>query len=85
METVRSWTEAKLHEGGFRNQQRSERKQDRKRNASKFCEFHGKVGHSIDECMHLKRPIKEMLKAGKLSYLIKELNQSNEKDQADYL
>nr|GEX61068.1 reverse transcriptase domain-containing protein [Tanacetum cinerariifolium] len=79
--------------GGFRNQQRSERKQDRftlltktpkeilaldkgkfkppppmttpieKWNASKFCEFHGKVSHITDECMHLKRQIEEMLKA----------------------
>ncbi|GJX14817.1 reverse transcriptase domain-containing protein [Tanacetum coccineum] len=53
-----------------------------KRNASKFCEFHGEVGHTTDECMHLKRQIKEMLKAGKLSHLIKELKQSSGKDQA---
>ncbi|GJV87637.1 hypothetical protein Tco_1531575 [Tanacetum coccineum] len=53
-----------------------------KRNASKFYEFHGEVGHTTDECMHLKRQIKEMLKAGKLSHLIKELKQSNGKDQA---
>ncbi|GKB71793.1 reverse transcriptase domain-containing protein, partial [Tanacetum coccineum] len=88
--------------GGFRNQERSERKQDRftlltktpkeipppmttpveKRNASKFCKFYGEVGHTTDECMHLKRQIEEMLKAGKLSYLIKGLKQSNGKDQA---
>ncbi|GJV65636.1 hypothetical protein Tco_1476464 [Tanacetum coccineum] len=79
---------------GFRNQQRSERKQDRftlltktskeimaldkgkfkppppmttpveKRNASKFCEFHREVGHTTDECMHLKRQIEKMHKAG---------------------
>ncbi|GKA35598.1 hypothetical protein Tco_0722089 [Tanacetum coccineum] len=53
-----------------------------KRNASKFCEFHGKVGHTTDECMHLKRQIEEMLKAGKLSHLNKELKQNNGKDQA---
>ncbi|GJS31933.1 reverse transcriptase domain-containing protein [Tanacetum coccineum] len=53
-----------------------------KRNASKFCEFHGEVGHTTDECMHLKRQIEEMLKAGKLSHLIKELKQSNGKDQS---
>ncbi|GJU41547.1 hypothetical protein Tco_1194504 [Tanacetum coccineum] len=53
-----------------------------KRNANKFCEFHGKVGHTTDECMHLKRQIEEMLKAGKLSHLIKELKQNNGKDQA---
>nr|GEW38080.1 reverse transcriptase domain-containing protein [Tanacetum cinerariifolium] len=53
-----------------------------KKNASKFCEFHGEVGHTTDECMHLKRHIEEMLKAGKLSHLIKELKQNNGKDQA---
>ncbi|GKF81026.1 hypothetical protein Tco_0239628, partial [Tanacetum coccineum] len=53
-----------------------------KRNASKFCKFHREVGHTTDECMHLKRQIEEMLKAGKLSHLIKELKQNNGKDQA---
>ncbi|GKB97667.1 hypothetical protein Tco_0983804 [Tanacetum coccineum] len=53
-----------------------------KRNASKFCELHGKVGHTTDECMHLKRQIEEILIAGKLSHLIKELKQNNGKDQA---
>ncbi|GKB65135.1 reverse transcriptase domain-containing protein [Tanacetum coccineum] len=92
--------------GGFKNQQRPEKRQDRfakeilaldkgkfkpsppmttpveKRNASKFCEFHGEVGHTTDECMHLKKQIEEMLKAEKLSHLIKELKQNNGKDQA---
>ncbi|GJW63005.1 hypothetical protein Tco_0114889 [Tanacetum coccineum] len=53
-----------------------------KRNASKFCEFHEEVGHTTDECMHLKRQIEEMLKTRKLSHLIKELKQSIGKDQA---
>ncbi|GJY64580.1 reverse transcriptase domain-containing protein, partial [Tanacetum coccineum] len=44
-----------------------------KRNASKFCEFHEELGHTTDECMRLKRQIEEMLKAEKLSHLIKEL------------
>ncbi|GJX93216.1 hypothetical protein Tco_0347802, partial [Tanacetum coccineum] len=52
-----------------------------KRNTSKFCEFHEEVGYTADECMHLKRQIEEMLKAGKLSHLIKELKQNNGKDQ----
>ncbi|GKE38776.1 hypothetical protein Tco_1462181 [Tanacetum coccineum] len=52
-----------------------------KRNHAKFCEFHGEVGHNTDECMHLKKQIEEMLKAGKLSYLIKELKQNNGKEQ----
>ncbi|GJZ14507.1 hypothetical protein Tco_0550184 [Tanacetum coccineum] len=50
-----------------------------KRNHTKFCEFHGEVGHNTDECMHLK--IEEMLKAGKLSHIIKELKQNSGKEQ----
>nr|GEX00890.1 reverse transcriptase domain-containing protein [Tanacetum cinerariifolium] len=52
-----------------------------KLNHAKFCEFHGEVNHNTDECMHLKKQIKEMLKAGKLSHLIKELKQNNGKEQ----
>ncbi|GKC55170.1 hypothetical protein Tco_1077915 [Tanacetum coccineum] len=53
----------------------------KKRNHAKFCEFHGEVGHNTDECMHLRKHIEEMLKAGKLSHLIKELKQNNRKEQ----
>ncbi|GKA88921.1 RNA-directed DNA polymerase, eukaryota, reverse transcriptase zinc-binding domain protein [Tanacetum coccineum] len=97
--------------GGFRSQQKPERKQDRftlltktpkeifalekgkfkappsmttpveKRNYTKFCEFHGEVRHTTDECMHLKKQIEEMLKAGKLSHLIKEIKQNSGKEQ----
>ncbi|GJV08072.1 reverse transcriptase domain-containing protein [Tanacetum coccineum] len=46
-----------------------------KRNNNKFCEFHGEVGHNTDECMHLRRQIKELIKAGKLSHVINKLKQ----------
>ncbi|GKC87804.1 hypothetical protein Tco_1148453, partial [Tanacetum coccineum] len=52
-----------------------------KRNHAKFYEFHSEVGRNTDEYMHLKKQIKEMLKAGKLSHLIKELKQNNRKEQ----
>nr|GEZ97626.1 reverse transcriptase domain-containing protein [Tanacetum cinerariifolium] len=52
-----------------------------KQNHTKFCEFHGEVGHNTDKCMHLKKEIEEMLKAGKLSHLIKELKQNSRKEQ----
>ncbi|GJV73722.1 hypothetical protein Tco_1493717 [Tanacetum coccineum] len=54
-----------------------------KRNNNKFCEFQGKVGHNTDECMNLRRQIEELIKSGKLSHVIKELNQGSEsgKDQ----
>ncbi|GKF33206.1 hypothetical protein Tco_0106406 [Tanacetum coccineum] len=52
-----------------------------KRNANKFCEFHGEVKHNTDECMHMRTRIEEMLKAGKLSHLVKVIKQNNEKEQ----
>ncbi|GKC83073.1 reverse transcriptase domain-containing protein [Tanacetum coccineum] len=52
-----------------------------KRNHTKFYEFRGEVGNNTDECMHLKKQIEEMLKAGKLSHLIKELKQNSGKEQ----
>nr|GEV14767.1 reverse transcriptase domain-containing protein [Tanacetum cinerariifolium] len=39
-------------------------------------------GHNTNEYMHLKKQIEEMLKAGKLSHLIKELKQNNRKEQS---
>ncbi|GJZ18386.1 reverse transcriptase domain-containing protein [Tanacetum coccineum] len=35
-------------------------------NKNKFCEFHGDKGHSTDECIHLRRQIKEVVKSGQL-------------------
>ncbi|GJU39813.1 hypothetical protein Tco_1192770 [Tanacetum coccineum] len=52
-----------------------------KRNYNKFCESHGEVGHNTDECMHLRRQIKELIKNRKLSHVIKELKQGSRKDQ----
>ncbi|GKC07608.1 hypothetical protein Tco_0999218 [Tanacetum coccineum] len=33
-----------------------------KRSSNKFCEFHNHKGHSTDECMQLKKQIKELVK-----------------------
>nr|GEW76004.1 reverse transcriptase domain-containing protein [Tanacetum cinerariifolium] len=52
-----------------------------KRNNNKFCEFHGEVGDNTNECMHLKRKIEELIKARKLSRVIKELKQGSGKEQ----
>ncbi|GJY45570.1 reverse transcriptase domain-containing protein [Tanacetum coccineum] len=52
-----------------------------KRNANKFCEFHGEVGHNTNECNHLRKQIEDMLKAGKLSHIIRELKQSSGREQ----
>ncbi|GJY25283.1 hypothetical protein Tco_0400009 [Tanacetum coccineum] len=52
-----------------------------KQNTNKFCEFHREVGHNIDECNHVRKQIEDMLKAGKLSHIIRELKQSSGKEQ----
>nr|GEU92345.1 protein NYNRIN-like [Tanacetum cinerariifolium] len=49
-----------------------------KRNSNKFCDFHNDKGNSTDECMQLKKQIEELVRAGKLSYLIKEIKQGRE-------
>nr|GFA33173.1 reverse transcriptase domain-containing protein [Tanacetum cinerariifolium] len=49
-----------------------------KRNSNKFCDFHNDKGHSTDECMQLKKHIEELVRAGKLSHLIKEMKQGRE-------
>ncbi|GKB93307.1 reverse transcriptase domain-containing protein [Tanacetum coccineum] len=50
-----------------------------KRSSNMFCEFHNDKGHSTDECVQLKKHIEELVRAGKLSHLIKEIRQ--DKDQ----
>nr|GFB91773.1 reverse transcriptase domain-containing protein [Tanacetum cinerariifolium] len=49
-----------------------------KRNGNKFCDFHNDKGHSTDECMQLKKQIEELVRAGKLSHIIKEIKQGRE-------
>nr|GEW35090.1 reverse transcriptase domain-containing protein [Tanacetum cinerariifolium] len=49
-----------------------------KRNSNKFCDFHNEKGHNTDECMQLKKQIKELVRARKPSHLIKEIKQGRE-------
>ncbi|GKA46272.1 hypothetical protein Tco_0739155 [Tanacetum coccineum] len=49
-----------------------------KRSSNKFCDFHNDKGHSTDQCMQLKKQIEELVRACKLSRLIKEIKQSRE-------
>nr|GEZ60721.1 reverse transcriptase domain-containing protein [Tanacetum cinerariifolium] len=53
-----------------------------KRNSNKFYDFHNDKGHSTDECMQLKKQIEELVRAGKLSHLIKEIKQGREQPKA---
>ncbi|GJZ59454.1 reverse transcriptase domain-containing protein [Tanacetum coccineum] len=45
-----------------------------KRSSNKFCEFHNDKGYSTDEYVQLKKQIEELVRAGKLSYFIKEIS-----------
>nr|GEW21869.1 reverse transcriptase domain-containing protein [Tanacetum cinerariifolium] len=49
-----------------------------KRNSNKLCDFHNAKGHSTNECMQLKKHIEELVRARKLSHLIKEITQGRE-------
>nr|GEV60376.1 reverse transcriptase domain-containing protein [Tanacetum cinerariifolium] len=49
-----------------------------KKRSNKFCDFHNDKGHNTDECMQLKKQIEELVRAGKLSHLIKEIKQGRD-------
>ncbi|GJR30982.1 reverse transcriptase domain-containing protein [Tanacetum coccineum] len=49
-----------------------------KRSSNKFCYFHNDKRHSTDKCMQLKKLIEELVRAGKLSHLIKEIKQGQD-------
>ncbi|GJZ46074.1 hypothetical protein Tco_0593670 [Tanacetum coccineum] len=49
-------------------------------NKNKFCEFNGDKCHNTDECIHLKKQIKEAVKSRKLSQPIKELKHGATKE-----
>ncbi|GJR82599.1 reverse transcriptase domain-containing protein [Tanacetum coccineum] len=49
-----------------------------KRSSNKFCDFHNDKGHNTDECVQLKKQIEELVQAGKLSHLIKEIKQGRD-------
>nr|GEU29209.1 reverse transcriptase domain-containing protein [Tanacetum cinerariifolium] len=54
-----------------------------KRSSNKFCDFHNDKGHGTDECMQLKNQIEELVRAGKLSHLIKEIKQGRDQPKVE--
>nr|GEU37454.1 reverse transcriptase domain-containing protein [Tanacetum cinerariifolium] len=52
-----------------------------KRTSNKFCDFHNNKGHNTDECMQLKKQIEELVRAGKLLHLIKEIKQGRDQSK----
>ncbi|GJV83293.1 hypothetical protein Tco_1523191 [Tanacetum coccineum] len=52
-----------------------------RQNFKKEGGFRSQHKHNTDECNHLRKQIEDMLKAGKLSHIIRELKQSSGKDQ----
>nr|GEY94542.1 hypothetical protein [Tanacetum cinerariifolium] len=52
-----------------------------KRSSNKFCDFHNDKRHNTDECMQLKKQIEELVRAGKLSHLIKEIKHGQDQSK----
>nr|GEV52931.1 reverse transcriptase domain-containing protein [Tanacetum cinerariifolium] len=48
---------------------------------NKFCDFHNNKGYNMDECMQLKKHIEELVRAGKLSHLIKEIKHGRDQSK----
>nr|GEU51734.1 reverse transcriptase domain-containing protein [Tanacetum cinerariifolium] len=53
----------------------------KKRSSNKFCEFHNDKGHNTNECVQLRKQIEELVRAGKLSYFIKEIRQDRDQQK----
>nr|GEU99039.1 reverse transcriptase domain-containing protein [Tanacetum cinerariifolium] len=53
------------------------------RSSNKFCDFYNDKGHNTDECMQLKKKIEELVRAGKLSHLIKEIKHGRDKSKVE--
>ncbi|GJR47767.1 reverse transcriptase domain-containing protein [Tanacetum coccineum] len=51
------------------------------RNKNNICEFLRDKGHSTDECIHLRKQIKEEVKSGQLSHLVKEIKQGGKRGE----
>nr|GEU94384.1 reverse transcriptase domain-containing protein [Tanacetum cinerariifolium] len=49
-----------------------------KRSSNKFYDFHNDKGYITDECVQLKKQIEELVRAGKLSNLIKDIKQGRD-------
>nr|GEX39073.1 reverse transcriptase domain-containing protein [Tanacetum cinerariifolium] len=53
-----------------------------KRRSNKFSDFHNDKGHNTDECMQLRKQVEDLVRAGKLSHLIKESKHRRDQSKA---
>ncbi|GKD21831.1 hypothetical protein Tco_1223534 [Tanacetum coccineum] len=51
-----------------------------KQNLNKFCDYYGDKGHNTTDCYHLKKNIEEVVASGKLSHLVKDIRQNNQRN-----
>nr|GEV11052.1 reverse transcriptase domain-containing protein [Tanacetum cinerariifolium] len=54
----------------------------KKRSSNKLCDFYNNKGHNTDGCMQLKKQIEELVRAGKLLHLIKEIKHTRDQSKA---
>nr|GEX42263.1 reverse transcriptase domain-containing protein [Tanacetum cinerariifolium] len=73
--------QSKRQDSDKRSDFRGHSKKVEKRSSNKFCDFHNDKGHGTDECMQLKKQIEELVRAGKLSHLIKEIKHGRDQSK----
>ncbi|GJZ13132.1 reverse transcriptase domain-containing protein [Tanacetum coccineum] len=74
----KSQDQSKRHASERKSDFRGQSREGRGSNSNKFYDFHNDKGHNTDECMRLKKQIEELVRAGKLSHLIKEIKQGRD-------
>ena len=54
----------------------------KRKDASRYCDFHKDIGHTTDECFNLRRHIEDAIKSGKLAHLVKNIRQGPQNNDA---
>ncbi|GKD89268.1 hypothetical protein Tco_1364775 [Tanacetum coccineum] len=54
----------------------------KKQNLNKFCDYHGDSGHNTNDCYQLKKQIEEVVASGKLTHLVKDIRQNNQRGKS---
>ncbi|GJT79983.1 hypothetical protein Tco_1054325 [Tanacetum coccineum] len=54
----------------------------KKQNLNKFCDYHEDRGHNTNNCYQLKKQIEEAVASGKLAHLVKDIRQTNQRNES---
>nr|GEY12216.1 hypothetical protein [Tanacetum cinerariifolium] len=54
----------------------------KKQSLNKFCDYHRDRGHNTNDCYQLKKQIEEVVALGKLAHLVKDIRQTNQRNES---